>query len=181
MLKDRRMLFIGILFPLVLFFVLTCSSPQTKPPGVIGVDVFPAPVPPTEETLIIQTAPNVPEYAKAFLGAHSGRWWRLEPGAYGPGDLGQRYYTLFTLYITKVELVDGKILARVIYAEGKSQNRVEESTWEECKSCAIEQTEGYGPTLFVSLKKRKKNMKFFFTDGKLQGRNLSNPLIAATF
>jgi hypothetical protein len=173
-------MFIEMLVALVLFFVLACSS-QTKPPGVIGVDVFPAPVPPAEETLIIQTAPNVPEYAKAFLGVHSGRWWRLQPGAYGPGDLGLRYYTLFTLYVTKVELVDGKIQARVIYAEGKSQNRLKESTWELCEKCLVEVREETGPTLFVSLKKRKKQMKFFFAEGKMQGRNLSDPLIAAMF
>ena len=160
---------------IVLFFVLACS-PQTKPVGVIGGDVFPAPVPPAEETLIIQIAPNVPEYAKAFLGVHSGRWWH-----YRSRDCGLKYFTLFTLYVNEIRLIDGKIQARVVYAEGKSQDRIKESTWEECSDCAIEQSEDHGPTLFVSLKKRKKRMKFFFTEGKIQGRNLSDPLIEAMF
>jgi hypothetical protein len=158
----------------VLFLVLGCVS-QTGPPGVIGVDVFQPPVPPTEKTVFVQPASDVPESAKAFLGVHSGRWWHVRSG-----DCGLRYFTLFTLYVNEVKVIDGKIKARVVYAEGKSQNRIKKSTWEECFDCPIEQSEDHA-TLFVSLKKRKKLMKFFFAEGKLQGRNLSDPMIEAMF
>ncbi len=130
-------------------------------------DILPPVVPPTTKTKIEPASPNVPEFARDFLGEYQGKWWK-----WGSPDCGRRYYVLFTLYVTKVEMDKGAIKATITYAWGKSEERVKDSGWVECVG-SIEQSEDNVVTLKIERENGRK-MKFFFENHKLQGRVLNS-------